>query len=68
MSKMWLEFDTEEDEDAIYMALNGLKFYVALRDVAEMCRNEIKHGELTQDSLLTLATKIRQTIQETEFV
>ena len=66
MARVWLEFDPEQDEDALWMAQNGLKFWSALRDIDQECRDEVKHGEMSVSSLNKLIGRIRSICGSTE--
>lgn len=66
MSRVWMEFDPETDEDSLYMAMNGLRFYCALKDIDNDCRSELKHGDMTEESLTNLIGRIRSIIGSVE--
>jgi len=62
MSKVILEFDTIEDEDAIKDCLNGFKWRMLVNELDNYYRNMYKYSENSED--IQLAEKVRTKLQE----
>jgi hypothetical protein len=55
MGKVILEFDSTEDQSEINFALNGYKWYLAVWDMDQYLREQIKYNQnLTEDQYKVL--------------
>lgn len=58
-----LTFDLDEEQDAFYAALHGLKAFRTLWTIDQRCRAILKHGSPSPETA-ALAEDVRQTIRE----
>lgn len=54
--KTILEFNLPDDKEDLQFALNGVSYYLALTDMQDWLRSQIKYGDYTddQDKLLEI--------------
>ena len=62
MSKVILEFDSFEDEDAIKDCMNGFKWRMLVTELDNYYRNMYKHSD--NDDEVEMAEKVRNKIHE----
>lgn len=64
MAKVIIEFDSVEEADEIRSALDGYKWQLAMWDLDQHLRNELKHNDKLTSELDDAYDKLRSKIRE----
>lgn len=64
MGKIILEFDSVEEQDEAKDALNGYKWKLAVWDIDQHLRSELKYNDNIKDEVYDALEKVRDEIRD----